>query len=859
MRHVVSGFSRTISRTIVVAGALFLAVITLTAGSPLDSFQATPATQGTKPLTAPTTPVAAPESFKATVDKYCVGCHNTRNPLPAGFPLALDKVNYADPAADAVTWERVVKKLGVGAMPPQGSPTPGHAELNRFRASLVASLDAAAAKKATPGRFVLHRLNRFEYANAVRDLLGVTVDVSELLPSDGGDFGFDNIATALTTSPLLLERYLTAALRIADYAAGDAAAEPGAATFTIPTTTSQYVHVEGLPLGTRGGMVVPYHFPADGEYVFSGRLLKTVAEGLVGVEGHETPHMFIVTVDGKQVFSAPVGGKEDHDAAKGNTPVARDIFDKRMTSPRVKVTAGLHDVGFTFIERPHEEQNVWQPLLRASQEAHNPSGLPRLRNGMIEGPFNVTGLSEMPSRQKLFVCRPTAAPKASPAPARTSARGLRRAISEDECATEILSTVAKRAFRRPVVKADIDPLLRMYRRERDAGGDFDAGIRVGLARVLSSPSFLFRSEQSPESLPVGAAHRISELELASRLSFFLWSSIPDDELLNLAIAGKLRAPGVLDAQVKRMIADPRADAMMNAFTGQWLQLRNLDKVIPDILIYIDFDDNVKQAMRRETELFFASIVRQNRPALELLTADYTFVNERLARHYGIPNVYGSRFRRVQVTDPNRRGLLGQASLLTLTSVATRTSPVLRGKYIISNLLNTPPLAPPAVVPDLAESAHKDKPSTVREQVERHRANPTCAACHRNIDPVGFALENFDAVGQWQSKTREGLPIDSAGVLADGTKVDGPAALRNAILSRPDVFVGTVAEKMLIYALGRGLEPVDMPVVRGIVRGAAAQNYAMQSIVLGIVRSNAFQMRTKLGDTGVVTPTGLKAE
>ena len=842
---VASGFSR----TIIVAAALFLAAITLTAGSQTGGVFNYEAREGVrlsfqaKPVAAaadPRSPIPDPSSFQGMVAKYCVGCHNTRNPLPAGAPLALDKVNYADPAADAATWERVIKKLGVGAMPPQGSPTPGHAELNRFRASLVASLDAAAAKNATPGRFVLHRLNRLEYQNAVRDLLGVTVDVSELLPSDGGDFGFDNIASALPTSALLLERYLTVALRIADLAVGDAAAEPGAVTFTIPTTTSQYTHVEGLPLGTRGGIVVPHHFPADGEYIFSGRLLKTVAEGLVGVEGHETPHMFIVTIDGKQVFSAPIGGKEDHDAAKGNTPVAREIFDKRMTSPRIKVTAGLHDVGFTFIERPHEEQNVWQPLLRASQEAHNPSGLPRLRNGMIEGPFNVTGLSEMPSRKMLFVCTPTAASQ------------------EASCADRILSTVAKRAFRRPVSKADVAEPLEQYRKERAAGGNFDDGIRVGLARILTSPSFLFRSEMSPASLPVGAAHRISELELASRLSFFLWSSIPDDELLNLAIAGKLRARGVLDAQVRRMIADPRADAMMNAFTGQWLQLRNLDKVVPDILIYTDFDDNVKQAMRRETELFFASIVRDDRSALDLLNADYTFVNERLARHYGIKGVYGTRFRRVPVTDPNRRGLLGQASLLTLTSVATRTSPVLRGKYIISNLLNTPPLAPPAVVPDLAESAHKDKPSTVREQVERHRANPTCAACHRNIDPVGFALENFDAVGQWQTRTREGLPIDSAGVLADGTKVDGPTALRSALLSRPDVFVGTVTEKMLIYALGRGLQPIDMPVVRGIVRDAAARNYAMQSIVLGIVRSNPFQMRTKLGDT-VPAPTGLKAE
>jgi len=764
------------------------------------------------------------------VAKYCVGCHNTRNPLPAAAPLALDKVNFTDPGADALTWERVVKKLGVGAMPPQGSPTPGAAELNKFRASLIASLDASAAKKNNPGEFVLHRLNRLEYQNAVRDLLGVTIDVTDMLPSDGGNFGFDNIATALNTSPLLLERYLTAALRIAESAVGDAGAEPGAVTFTIPTTTTQWGQVAGLPLGTRGGISVPYQFPADGEYVFSGRLLKTVAEGLVGVEGHESPYLFLVTIDGAKVFTAPIGGKEDHDAAKSNTPVAREVFDKRMASPRIKVTAGLHDVGFTFIDRPAEEQNVWQPLLRASQEAHNPSGLPRLRNGMIEGPFNVTGVSETPTRQKLFVCRP------------------KTAASEEPCASQILSNVARRAFRRPVTKVDMEQPLAQYGKERKAGGDFDSGIRVGLARILTSPSFLFRSEQNPANLPVGAAYKVSELELASRLSFFLWSSIPDDELLNLAIANKLRAPGVLEAQVKRMIADPKADAMMTAFTGQWLQLRNLDKITPDILMFQDYDDNVRQAMRRETELFFTSVVRENRSALDLLNADYTFVNERLARHYGIPDVYGTRFRKVKVTDPNRRGLLGQASILTMTSVATRTSPVLRGKYVIANLLNTPPLPPLPNVPALEDSGQKDHPTTVREKLERHRASPTCAACHRNIDPVGFALENFDAVGQWQTKTREGLPIDAAGMLADGTKVDGPVALRNAILSRPEVFVGTVAEKMLIYALGRGLEPVDMPVVRGVVRGAAARNYAMQSILLGIVRSNPFQMRTKLGNT-----------
>ena len=831
MRRVLLGTGALTVATIVSA----LAAAPVERSERLERFERLERLEQTASPTAKAAP-DVPANYQAMVAKYCYGCHNTRNAQPAAMPLALDKANFADPGADAETWERVVKKLGVGAMPPQGSPTPGAAELTKFRSSLVASLDAAAAKKNDPGTFVLHRLNRTEYQNAVRDLLGVTVDVTELLPSDSGDFGFDNIAAALPTSALLLERYLTAGLRIAELAVGDSAAEPGAVTFTIPTVVTQTQHVDGLPFGTRGGLVVPHHFPADGEYVFSGRLLKTVAEGLVGVEGHETPHNFIVTIDGKQVFSAPIGGKDDHDAAKGNTPVAREVFDKRMQSPRIKVTAGLHEVGFTFVERPAQEQNVWQPTLRASQEAHNPSGIPRLRNGIIEGPFNPTGVSESASRKLVFVCKP------------------KSAALEATCANDIISNVARRAFRRPVTKVDLEPSLTQYQKERAAGGDFESGIRVALARILTSPSFLFRSESSPARLPVGAAHRVSEIELASRLSFFLWSSIPDDELLNLAIAGKLRSPGVLEAQVKRMIADERSEALTNAFTGQWLQLRNLDKATPDILLFLDWDDNARQALRRETELFFDSIVRNNRPATELLDADYTYVNERLARHYGIPKVYGAHFRRVTVTDPNRRGLLGHGSILVMTSAATRTSPVLRGKYIISNLMNTPPLPPPAVVPALEESAHKDKPSTVREQLERHRANPTCAACHRNIDPVGFALENFDAAGQWQSKTREGLPIDSAGVLADGTKIDGPVALRRALLARPDVFVGTLTEKLMIYALGRGLAPVDMPVVRGIVRSSAAQKYAMQSILLGIVKSAPFQMRTKLGDT-----VSLKAE
>jgi len=441
----------------------------------------------------------------------------------------------------------------------------------------------------------------------------------------------------------------------------------------------------------------------------------------------------------------------------------------------------------------------------------------------------------------LFICKP-----ATP-------------VKEAFCAGAILSNVACRAFRWPVVAADIKAPMEFYNSARKNGGDFNDGIRGGLARILASPAFVFRSEEDPATLPAGALHRISDIELASRLSFFLWSSIPDDELLNLAVAGRLHEPAVLRAQVRRMIADERSDSLMTGFAGQWLQLRNLDKVTPDLLMFPDFDDNVRQALRRETELFFTSIVRDNRSVLDLLDADYTFVNERLARHYGIPDVYGSQFRRVTLTDPNRRGLLGQGSFLSLTAAANRTSPVLRGKFVISNFLNTPPLPPPPNVPALEESAAKDRPTTVREQLELHRANPVCGSCHRNIDPVGFALENFNAVGKWQTTTKDGLKIDSAGVLADRTPVDGPVALRKALLARPEVFVGTVTEKLMIYALGRGLEPVDMPVVRSIVKDAAKNHYAMQSIILGIVESSPFQKRTKLTDNGAVNTATLTKE
>jgi hypothetical protein len=570
-------------------------------------------------------------------------------------------------------------------------------------------------------------------------------------------------------------------------------------------------------------------FPADGEYKLSGRLVRGVEEGYAGVEGNDLPHTFVITIDGAEVYSAQIGGLKDHEVQVRDMNEARTLVDARMTG-RVTVTAGPHDVGFTWRERPSQRQDVWEPSLRDSQEVHMIGGLPRLKTVGIEGPYRVTGVSATPSRDLIFVCQPQAV------------------LEETACATKILTNLTRRAYRRSVTAEDVEAPIAFYKQSRESGGTFDAGIRAGVVRILASPSFLYRIERDPAGLRTGAGHAVSDVELASRLSFFLWSSIPDEKLLNVATTGRLREPGMLEAQVRRMVADERANALVSNFAGQWLQLRNLEaKVVPDLLMFPDFDDNIRKAFRLETELLFGYIMRENRSALELLSADYTFVNERLAKHYGIPGVYGERFRQVKLTDPNRRGLLGQGSILSLTAVATRTSPVFRGKYILSTFLDTPPPPPPPNVPTLEESnkGAATAPKTVREQLEVHRKNPICASCHRVIDPPGFALENFNSVGQWRDADADGTRIDAAGVLADGARVDGPAALRDAILSRPDAFVTTLTNRMLTYALGRGLEPSDMPVVRKIVKKAAQNDYRFASIIIGIVESSSFQMRTKL--------------
>ncbi|WP_428099898.1 DUF1592 domain-containing protein [Candidatus Rariloculus sp.] len=761
------------------------------------------------------------------LDSYCVECHNDTEYTG---DMSLEGMTLDDVHANAELFEEIRRRLKLGVMPPRDGPQPDPAVRAEFVNALTETLDAAAFAEPYASSTKVHRLNRAEYANAIRDLFGIEAELTELLPSDGGDFGFDNIADMLTTSPLLLERYLTVAFRVTDMAMGNAEAVPGRITYRIPFDTTQDYHREGLPLGTRGGIEVTHHFPADGEYVFGGRLLRGVEEGLFGVEGHDRPHEFVVLLDDEVVYTAEIGGAEDHQISldEGFNALQFEI-DPRLTSPSIPVTAGPHTVAVTWKEQPGADQSVWERVDRSTLEIHNPSGIPRLELAYLEGPFDVTGVSDnIPSRDSIFVCEPAAE------------------AEEAACAEQIARTIARRAFRRPVTADDIASPLAFYEDERAFGGDFNAGIHAAVSRILVSPWFLFRAENESPDVPAGSSHPISDIELASRLSFFLWSSIPDDELINLAEQGRLTEPSVLEEQVRRMIADSRSDALVENFTGQWLQLRNLNsRVRPNLLLFPDFDDNLRQALRRETELLFAHVLREDLPVHELMNASYTFLNQRLARHYAVAGVNGQRFRRVELEDPNRWGLFGHGSLLSLTSQGTRTSPIVRGKFLVTEFWNNPPPAPPDDVPELEASAPKDRPSTVREQLELHRENPNCAACHDNIDPIGFALENFNAVGQWRELDRQGLEIDAAGTLADGTPVDGPVELRNALLADPELFAGTVTEKLMIYALGRGLEPADRPVVRQVVRKAAGQNYSLESIILAIVDSFPFQMRRNL--------------
>jgi uncharacterized protein DUF1592/uncharacterized protein DUF1588/uncharacterized protein DUF1595/uncharacterized protein DUF1585 len=581
-----------------------------------------------------------------------------------------------------------------------------------------------------------------------------------------------------------------------------------------------------MPLGTSGGTLVRFNFPADGEYLLKGALFRPNNTSDRGMLGQDHPEYFEITVDGKRVLLTHFGGKDEEWDSYKNYTGTREIIAQRMTV-KTFVKAGVHAVGFTFINRKlnaNMAQRLYRPYLRTSTIASEGGGPAQLESVTINGPYNPTGVSDTESRRKILICRPA------------------QGTDELPCARKILSTLARKAFRRPVTDSDVETLLSFYQRGRNNQGTFDDGIRLAISATLTSPYFLFRTEVDPANAPANGMYRISDLELASRLSFFLWSSIPDDELLNVATQGKLKDPAVLEQQVRRMLADRRSHELVTNFTGQWLGLRALPSVTPDKLLYWNFDDQLRIAFRTETELFFESILREDRNIIDLMNGDYTFVNERLARHYGIPNVFGEEFRRVPVTDENRRGLLGHASILTISSTPTRTSPVKRGKWLLTTLLSIPPPPPPPNVPPLADNAAGAAPKSVRERMEQHRANPACATCHSVIDPPGFSLENFNSIGEWRSKTEDGKAVDASGLLWDGTKVAGPADLRKAILNRPSMFLNTVTERLLTYALGRGVDDTEMPLVRAINREAAKNDYRMSSIILGIVKSTPFQMR-----------------
>ncbi len=789
-----------------------------------------PGTQAASAQTPSATRSADAPDPRALLDQYCVTCHNERLQT-AG--LRLDTSDVAHVGAGAETWEKVVRKLRSGAMPPAGRRRPDEPTLEAFVTWLETELDREAADRPNPGRPADHRLNRFEYGNAVRDLLALDIDVRSLLPADESDHGFDNIAEVLSMSPTLLERYLFAARKISRLAIGDPTVGPAVETFHVSRGLRQDERVsEDLPYGTRGGMVVRHYFPLDGEYVVKIRLGRNFTNSQI--RAIKTREEIDVLLDGARVTRFSIGGEcaESEDPQCTGSGIYRtspymltadDALEVRFPAP-----AGPHTLGVAFVKKSVLTEGP-APTLLPPRHTSSTYQAPRMDIDYVrlEGPFDATGPGDTPSRRQIFVCQPVGG------------------NGEAACAKQILTTLARRAYRRPVTDPDVETLLRFYRSGR-SDGNFERGIQEALTRLLVSPEFLFRIERDPPNIRANAVYRISDLELASRLSFFLWSSIPDDELIDVAVAGDLREPAVLDAQVRRMLADPRASALATNFGGQWLHIRNLRAVDPDASAFPDFDDNLREAFQRETELFLESQVREDRPLEELLTATYTFVNERLARFYGIRNVYGVHFRRVSVSDPHRAGLLGHASILTVTSYATRTSPVVRGKYLLDNILGAPPPPPPANVPPLEEADEAGQPlASMRERMAAHRRNAVCATCHMRMDPLGFALENFDAIGRW--RTTDGTSeIDASGVLPDGTPFAGPGEFRQALLSRREEFVRTFTEKLLTYALGRAVQYYDMPAVRTIMGDASSDDYHWSSLILGIVESRSFQMRKAQG-------------
>ena len=790
-------------------GAAVLVLVSLFIGAP-----GAPA----RPVGAAVQPAAGaaadPAAWRAVLDRYCVACHNRRT---LAGSLALDDVDLGQVGARAELWEKVLQKLHTRAMPPPGRPRPAPAVYDAFGAWVEGALDRWAADHPNPGRPPIHRLNRLEYANAVRDLLHLDVDAQALLPADDMAYGFDNNAAILTVAPGLLSRYMSAARTVSRLAVGDPAIEADVVRYPVsPLLVQDGRMSEDLPFGSRGGAAVRHHFPRDGDYVLRIELRQN--------RGRNEPQEIDVRVDGERIALLRAG-RWPEDAPAGS-PGAGAPDDGLAV--RFPARAGTRVVSVSFTGRTMAPEGVAPARLPLWTFSTGRGYVePMALDGFeIEGPYGEAVAAEAvdtPSRRRIFACEPAGA------------------AVEEACATRILGTLARRAFHRPVTDDDLQVLLAFYREGRAAGG-FHAGVRRALESILVDPEFLFRIEVDPPGAAPGTAYRLSGVELAARLSFFLWASIPDDELLEAAAAGRLRDPDVLEAQVRRMLADERAGTLVTSFAAQWLHLRRMRTVAPDVNAFPAFDENLRDALIRETELFVASQLGDDRSVVELLTADYTFVNERLARHYGIPDVYGPRFRRVKWGDERRRGLLGQGSILTVTSLATRTSPVVRGKWILENVLGTPPPPPPPDVPELPEREESGEPASLRARLEAHRANPVCSGCHSRMDPLGFALENFDAVGRWREADAGGAPIDTAGVLPDGAAFDGLPALRDVLHGRRAEFVATVTEKLLTYALGRGVEPYDRPAIRAIVREAADDDYRWSSIILGIARSLPFQMR-----------------
>jgi hypothetical protein len=772
---------------------------------------------------------------KDVIGRYCTDCHNDAERTGE---LTLEGMALTDVGAHAEVWETVVRKLRGRMMPPAGEPLPEAAAADELVAYLEEQLDLAAATNPNPGRKSLHRLNRTEYGNAIRDLLALDIDASAYLPNDSEAYGFDNIADVLGTDPSLMDRYLSAAWKITSAAMGDTDIAAAVSTYRVPPDRSQRDHVEGLPLGTRGGMLVSHYFPVDGEYVIRPKLWRNTVDV---VRGTETPHDLEVSLDGAQLSLTRFGGPEDEVPAQMFPGKTADEIDRRFETT-VMVTAGQHDVGVTFAKKSSaSRQDVLQAFAREKHDARMDVGIPELDQIVIEGPLTVAGPGSAPSRERIFSCEPKQDSEAA------------------ACAEQILTGLARRAYRRPITDAERDRLLELYNTERTKGRDFTAGVQTALAYILVSPQFLFRVEQDPAGAPPGELYRISGLELASRLSFFLWGSVPDDELIDAAVAGRLDSPQELTRQVQRMLADERATTLATTFASQWLYLRNLRASAPDMYVFPDFDDNLRQSAIRETELLFETVVREDRPLTELLSANYTFLNERLAKHYGIPDLYGDQFRRVTVTDERRYGLLGHASILTLSSYPNRTSPVSRGNYVLTNILGTPPPEPPPNVPTLPENTAEKL--SMRARMERHRADPVCASCHQLMDPIGLVLESYDGIGRWRTEDN-GDPVSGYGspihVLRDFGPINGPVDLRNAILSQPDRFARTATEKLMTYALGRQLTATDMPTARAIVRSAAENDYRFSSLVLGIVTSDAFQMRIageRQGETVALDSSG----